>query len=794
MKKKVGQQPEILENIKKEIAAAENKRRDLRFTYNLNDFLSGNIRILKNDEFISELGARLATDQLPQGEEKIALYKRFAEAALAEERPVREKSLVLLSSIAKIELKHQEHAVLLLLLQILCRWLEFETELIAGFALLNKTIENLLQWFIKNGGWGEAEEIVVLLHRIQSGDLKKSKAIQSLTSATLKNLEKKAIVELLTNRYLLESEQRHLFRNMLHAIGDKAAVYLLNRIIHGPDRSERLTLLELLPTFGNVALPALQECLASNPPWAVIRNVICVIAAMGNVGDVGNKNHTDHFAMVSQYFAHPDERVQQEMISCVRKLGGPMMKNRLVEGLQTVHDRLKVFIIRVLVEQPDTDEEVFEAILQLARSTISLSSQSSHELLFALVAALQIFPCRESIEQLRQMREEQQNRRDGEQLLLRIEEALKIIEPKVRHQEQNSGSLMDMVSFDNDPVQEQLVRDKVRKTEEEIQKLVRGNDVQQAGKLIYNQAITAARNKNFPIAELLRERLLEINPMALAEVIELGEFIEEQKNTSITSHHLEIWSELYEEMSTEEFNDLYYSMQQESYLKGDIIVRSGETDANLYFLNSGYISMGCRIGSKDVFLKRMQPSDVLGADQFFLPSVWTVTLKALSEVQLHVLEHAAMEKVCQKHPGLEDKLRKYCFKHAQIPDLLKMSGDDRREYPRYQVNLNARNVLLDPFGNKAKRNFNSELFDISEQGLAFIIRITNVENARMLLGRHVITTVLSGEEEFPQQFGVIVSVRLHEPVMREYSVHVKLAKKIDPITFKNILMVSKPIH
>lgn len=791
MEKKVGQQSKVLENIKKEIDAAENKRRELRFTYNLNDFLRGNIQALKNDEFISGLGARLATNNFPQGEEKIVLLERLGEGTLAEEQLVREKSLILLSSIAKIEFEFQEQAVLELLSKILCRWLAFETKLVAGFTFLNQTIENLLQWFLKSACWSETEEIIVLLYRIQSGNLKKSKAIQSLTGTTLKNLERKTIVELLTNEYLLGSEGRHLFRNMLHAIGNKAAVYLLNRIVHSQSRSERLALLELLPTFGDVALPALKNCLDSNPPWAVVRNVICIIAAIGSAGNVGND---DHFTLVRRYFAHPDERVQQEMISCVRKLGGPMMKDRLFEGLHTVHDRLKIFIIRLLVEQPDDDQRVLDAILELVQNNNFFSRRSGHEILYALIAALKTFPCRKSIEQLQKMRDEQEKQKNGEQLLLHIDEALKIIEPKLRHKAQNTGSFMDIVSFDNDPVQQQLVREKVRKTEEEIQVLVRANDTQQAGELIYNQAIAAAKSKNFPVAELLRERLLEVNPMALAEVIQLGEFIEEQKNTSITSHHLEIWSELYEEMTTEEFNELYYSLRQENYQKGDIIVRSGETDTNLYFVNSGYISLSCMVGGNEVFLKRMPPGKVLGGDQFFLPSVWTVTLKALSEVQLHVLEHAALEKISQNYPGMEDKLRNYCLKHTQIPELLKMSGDDRREFPRYQVNLNARNVLLDTFGNKAKRNFNCELFDISEQGLAFIIRITNVENARQLLGRHIITTILGKEEELAQQYGVIVSVRLHEPIMQEYSVHVKLAKKIDAVTFKNILTISKPTH
>ena len=132
--------------------------------------------------------------------------------------------------------------------------------------------------------------------------------------------------------------------------------------------------------------------------------------------------------------------------------------------------------------------------------------------------------------------------------------------------------------------------------------------------------------------------MLEINPMALSEVIRAGEIIEEEKSSSISSNHLKIWGDLYEKMTTEEFTAMYYALRLEKYHADDVIVRSGETDTSLYFVNSGFVGIYCYHGSQEVFLKRMQPGDILGVDQFFSVSVWTVTLKAQSEVQIHVLD------------------------------------------------------------------------------------------------------------------------------------------------------------
>ncbi len=782
MRIKGAHRPEVLENIKQNIAAAEKERRELRLTYNFNEFLKGNSQVLKNDEFYAELEIYVLGHPIENKEKLIKILVRLGEGAVAESMAIRERALALLSSATQLYLDQNQAEIIFVLVDGICQWLRFETQFLPGLSVLNKRLEDVLVWFLNNSYWMEAEEVFVLLYRIQCGSLEKSKAIQSLISKTLHNLKKKDIVERLTEGYLLENKQQYLFQNILNSIGQKAAIYLLNRVIHSHNRAERIVLLNLLPTFGSTVIPILEDCLKKSPPWAVVRNVIYIVSEIGK---------DKHYWLVEKYFAHSDERVQHEMICCVLKLGGQMMTPRLLEGLEVVQDRLKTHILRLLVEQSASDERVKAALLEFAEQRRKDVFPASHELLFAVIAALKKFPCRESIIQLEKMQDEYTCKGGAEQLLLHIGEALKVLQPKMRHTLQNIDNFPDDVSFDNDQVQQQRAFKKVKETEDEIQTLLHAGDVQQAGRLLYTQAVAAARTKDFSAAALLQDRLLEINPMALEEVVQLGELIEEQKNSSITSHHLQIWSELYEEMTTEEFNALYCSLHQENYHKNDIIVQIGETDTNLYFLNSGYISLSAVIGGKEVFLKRMQPSDILGAEQFFSPSIWTVTLKALSEIQVHVLDFAKFKQITEQFPEVEDKLQKYCRKHTQVPELLKMSGDDRREYPRYPVVLPTRSMLLDPYGYKGKREFKGELLDFSRQGLAFTIKISNSKNARLLLGRHIVTTIITRDEELPQQNGVIVGVKLHEPIMLDFSIHIKLTPKMDETTYKKLMASAK---
>ncbi len=87
------------------------------------------------------------------------------------------------------------------------------------------------------------------------------------------------------------------------------------------------------------------------------------------------------------------------------------MKPRLIEGLTLVQDRLKTYIIPLIVEQTDNDANVVAAVLALAQQRKTFTGQSRHELLQVIIAALRTIPCQESVELLEEMRDEYQRRR-----------------------------------------------------------------------------------------------------------------------------------------------------------------------------------------------------------------------------------------------------------------------------------------------------------------------------------------------------------------------------------------------
>ena len=770
-----------LQEIKKDLILSEEERKNLRFEHNRQSFLDGNTNVLSNNEFIQRLTETLLAPEKQHDVQLGRLFGRLGAVAVISDQSLRERVLALLSQSMVHLLRGNDREMLLLLAPACWKWLEYETEVLSGLEVMHRRVEEVADWLLLNRYWTEAEKIMRSLSRIRSGRLDKCKTIVTLVTRTIDNLASRGVIEALTDGYLREQpERRRGISSLLAALGRPAAVYLLRRIFESHSRGERLNLIELAAGFGPTIVPILTENLNKKPPWAALRNIICIVAAIGDPG---------LYRIIRPYLDHEDERVQREMISSVVKLGGEESVERLIDGLAVVNDRLKIQVIRLLLLEKSDQEQILAAFIELIGKRKTFSIRSGNELLSALVVALRSFPGRQSVDLLLKIRGEYEVVPGGGRILFLIDEALMVIEPQWRHQRQIVDDLPDAVSFASDPMEQQQAYDRIQRVESKVRSLQQSGDADAAGRLIYDEASTAAQDKDFVVAEMLRDRLLEVNPLALADAIALEEYIEEQKSTAISSHHVEIWQELHARMTGEEFNALYFRMRQENYREGENIVRVGEADSSLYFLNSGYISVNCRVSGQDIFLKRVTPGAVLGWEQFLATSVWTYGLTAISEVQVQVLDLALFQELVDLFPAVGMTLEWYCQKHTRIPELLKMSGKDRRDFPRYALTLTIRNTLLDQFGSKGRRMFRGELVDISQIGLAFAVRISSSQNARLLLGRQISSVITAHGEDLPECRGVIVGVRGHGDPPEVFTVHVKLAEAINEQVFRKILFL-----
>lgn len=327
--------------------------------------------------------------------------------------------------------------------------------------------------------------------------------------------------------------------------------------------------------------------------------------------------------------------------------------------------------------------------------------------------------------------------------------------------------------------------DPLARKEQEIFQLAGSGNVEEAKNRLYDLVIECARKKDFANAERLRERIYEVDPMALMEIIQSGEIIEQEKSDSISKDDLEIWSGLLNVLTMDEFNDLYHSMEERIFRIDQTIVSQGAKNDELFFINLGSARISYMGGDKELVLKTLNAGEVAG-ENFFDAAVWTVSLIALQLSKVLVLKRKTLEDIERRRPGIESKLRDYLGDSADIHKMLQQKGMDRRKHERFPMERRIQLKVVDN-KNRVLSSFKGEMADISQGGFAFIVRITKKENSRLLLGRNIMAGIPVSDMTNKVLGGTVIGVQCCDLIQSDYSVHVKLLREIDNPTLQTIL-------
>ncbi|MGB5748097.1 MAG: cyclic nucleotide-binding domain-containing protein [Desulfobacterales bacterium] len=319
-----------------------------------------------------------------------------------------------------------------------------------------------------------------------------------------------------------------------------------------------------------------------------------------------------------------------------------------------------------------------------------------------------------------------------------------------------------------------------------IEQYVSEDNKEAAVQLLFELIIKSAKDRDFEQAEAMRNRLFEVDAMALNEIVKTGEFIETEKNNAIDKAHLDTWSELYSNLEPVETNALYYGMQTVEIPADHMIFKQGDICSRLYFIDSGRLKMFYRQADKAILLKTLGPGDIAGEDTFFFSDAFcTTSVITDSPVNLHILEKDHLVKLNEKVPGLEPKINDYCLKIESVAKLLKAKSLERRVKGR--LNLPGKVIVQTADDEKpAGKPFRGELLDISATGLAFIIK-TTPKTAATMLGRELNMDLSFEELESDLNFkrvGTVVAVN-SEP-FNEYIIHAEFGKNLDPVVFDEL--------
>lgn len=326
-----------------------------------------------------------------------------------------------------------------------------------------------------------------------------------------------------------------------------------------------------------------------------------------------------------------------------------------------------------------------------------------------------------------------------------------------------------------------------------ITEFIAAGNLDGAAQLLFDQIKQRAREKNFGQAEILLDRLYQVAPMALNEIVSANEIIEQEKSKSIDPDHLGRWAELYQSLESEESSELYCALKTRKVKAGQPVYQHGARDAHLYFVHSGSLNMYYHDETKreNIVIKELFPGDVANADAFFSFTLCTCALVATKDALLGYLSQSILDKWQEKYPGLEPKLAGFCRRRLDMKALIEKAGIDLRAHPRYPVQFKAVVELFDAAGNPDKNTLRVDCYDISAGGASFGLKLQRRTDAARLLGRHIILKTayrIGPESRSIRSPGKIVAAHLQP--FGESSIHVRFDRLLTEATVADIELLA----
>lgn len=319
-------------------------------------------------------------------------------------------------------------------------------------------------------------------------------------------------------------------------------------------------------------------------------------------------------------------------------------------------------------------------------------------------------------------------------------------------------------------------REYLSNREAEIQELVKQEQRNEAKKILLDLIGSCVGGGDIKNATRLRDMLYEVDPMALSEIIKVNEIIDEAMSGSLDEKFELAWSTLREALTDEEFISLYHALDMHEVGADKPIVKAGSRFDALFFITEGNVNVNCLCAGKNVTITTLEPGSLIG-DNCFQPSVWTVSLVSLTPVKLSMIRRKELAELFDRFPGLENKLTLYYEQSDILPQLIQNLEQQRRDHERKRVGHKITFQVQGTDGKVAEHYFRGELDNISQGGLAFLMRLVNREKRRALFGRRLVITVQADGSNLHFS-GVVVAVTVHDFQNHDYAIHFAFDKPV----------------
>jgi CRP-like cAMP-binding protein len=578
------------------------------------------------------------------------------------------------------------------------------------------------------------------------------------------------LLELLLVEYLYDREKGDEAGRLLVVFGGTAAEFLRQPKHLKQDQEKVDQILRLFQEIGSAAEASLCQLVQQTKDWYLIRNIIRLLGETGSPAS---------FNTIAAFLGHEDLRVKGEVLRAASRIEAPGKKDFFLKALKTTPRQLTELVVSLLGDIPDSSLVV--PLADLLDEAALIKNKTSQSLQMAICQTLGKIGSVKAIPTLKKViaanSVPEGVSKPTEQQLARIaEQAIQLINHGGKHKRsQTSGNIT--ILNQNNPYAAR---------ESGILRTALAGERSKAARQLFDLIVECVHSKDLLHAERLKERFNEINPNAIAEIIQSEEMIEQAKSGVTVRGYLEVWSNLLHELSAEEFSAIYHELENRTLEPEEVLIDQGEKNDELFFINSGTLRIFYKKNDRKIYIKSLGDGDLAG-ENFFDSSVWTVSISALTESRISILRRSCFTRWQEAFPGLENKLRAFYNRSNNIRDMLKRKGLNRRTFDRFSLSRKIEFSITDHPGSSSQR-FKGRLADVSRGGLAMHFRIAQQKDVRVLLGRkmHIAIPVV-GIPPTLDVYGRVLSINPIAGNTQEHKIHLVFDDPLPQETLQVVL-------
>jgi CRP-like cAMP-binding protein len=769
-----GKQYLAAEKAREIIEKGEEDRKKQRVESGMRALLAGNTSCLKSTEFLRTLpDVILALKEKKNSVDLEKIIQLMMEEVSSASTPALLGAVIGVIEILTVD---GECQISESLLKGLFSWVKTTKSAAEPFEQAVILLQKTMQHCWKEGKELFGDEILTFFYEIRTEKIMRPAEMRSIVANIQdRNIRRSSLPELLNTCLFNPEDKEAGYRLVLQ--GPVALQFLVESLIMSQNAEHRFKIIDLLTYDSRFVPEIIHGRLQEHMPWYGKRNLVKLLAETGGEEDA---------EAVLPYLNHEDFRVQREALICIYKIGGDKRKSLLLAALADSSELIKVQVVKVLARF--CDGEVAGSLAEVLNGYEMFSEKNRNVLLLQTLDTLGRCSNAVALKAVRKFVNSlagRKGRKLSPQVQKEAEKALRFLEKdqemlKKKHiqaSQLRKNAIRQTVWKRNLPPGLKIITG--LQEEAVIRSLLDEGDMEKARKKLVEFIRHMARIRKFIQAEKLREWLIEIDETALTEIIAAAEIIAEEKAAAIDQTHLEIWSELYDFLTTEEFSTLYHSLYHKKFRNEEVIVHQGAQQSALYFINSGKVKLLYDDRGNKVLLKTLGCGEIIGAGAFFDASVWTVSVASVGKTEISVLKFEKMDGWKEEYPGLESRLRDFCGRFESVADVVSQSAHDRRRHRRYTLSGQVEAVLLDSQGMSSGIKARGELIDISSGGISYLQRISKKENARLVLGWKVRVTLFSGTGRDVVLEGDILAVKEVPGPESDYSVHLRFDMNLE---------------